>query len=448
MRRRASLLVLSAALLPAACEQAVPAGNLRDRIVRFRTAVENGDEAAVRRMLDEDAGLGRMESGEFPSPLRLAAQKGHVKIVEMIADTGVDLADQGPADGWTALHDAASAGHAEVVRALVKKGANPHTPDASGNTPLLLVGYGDAEIVHALLEAKARVVHKNQAGETVLHRLRPTALHFAIPLCAAGADPALRSASGQQPYQAIEQAAKSYTFSDDERDWFGALVAFVKPGGGCTAVRGAQWTAAERKDAVQTIIEESLCTAGRGSACRNAGVRHEHGTGTPVDPARAVTFYEKACAAGDPTGCAYQGWGFEQGFAGKKDLRRARELYGKACEANDAWGCGALADLYYDGQGVAKSYPRAVALFRKACDGGSAWACGQLGHAMENGYGFPAADPAGAAKLFDGACEKDLGYACWRLSELVAAGTGVAKDRARAAALAKKACEKGEKRAC
>ena len=59
-----------------------------------------------------------------------------------------------------------------------------------------------------------------------------------------------------------------------------------------------------------------------------------------------------------------------------------------------------------------------------------------------------AADPAQAAKLFERLCNARTMEACVNLALLYDAGTGVARDQARAAALIKQACSGGEPSAC
>ena len=55
------------------------------------------------------------------TPLHEAAWAGHAEVVRVLLDKGADVNARGPA-GWTPLHEAACQGHAEVVSILKAKG--------------------------------------------------------------------------------------------------------------------------------------------------------------------------------------------------------------------------------------------------------------------------------------------------------------------------------------
>lgn len=109
---------------------------------------------------------------EDPGLLVAAAARGDVNEVrELIAAYDVP-ADQCKevGDGTTPLMAAVMKGHLDVVKALLKAGANTELPDAEGNTPLHVAaskGYG--EVVHRLCKAKADTSAAGAAGATALH---------------------------------------------------------------------------------------------------------------------------------------------------------------------------------------------------------------------------------------------------------------------------------------
>ena len=79
---------------------------------------------------------------------------------------GAEVDRAGPG-GETALHAAASAGHAEVVRSLLAAGARPDRMEFDGDTALTNAAwFGHAEVVRALLEAGADPTVEGSRGAT------------------------------------------------------------------------------------------------------------------------------------------------------------------------------------------------------------------------------------------------------------------------------------------
>ena len=78
------------------------------------------------------------------SPLFDAASRGHLEIVKALVRAGADI-DNMRSPGHSAIHSAASNGHLEVVRFLAQRGASMGV-DRDGSTPLDLAeaaGHGD-----------------------------------------------------------------------------------------------------------------------------------------------------------------------------------------------------------------------------------------------------------------------------------------------------------------
>ena len=92
--------------------------------------------------------------------------------------------------GETALHIAAAKGDAEMVRALIAARADVNAVALTGETPLLkAASKGCAGTARALLDAGARVTLKDNTGETPLtvaarlgHREVVRLLRSALPL--------------------------------------------------------------------------------------------------------------------------------------------------------------------------------------------------------------------------------------------------------------------------
>src|SRR5690606_36286297 len=77
--------------------------------------------------------------------------------------------DARDAQGRSALHEAASAGHVEIIQALLAAHADLHARDADGRTPLLAaVAAGKPAAVQALLEAGADTAATDADGRSAL----------------------------------------------------------------------------------------------------------------------------------------------------------------------------------------------------------------------------------------------------------------------------------------
>jgi len=117
---------------------------------------------------------------------------------------------------------------------------------------------------------------------------------------------------------------------------------------------------------------------------------------------------------------------------------RALEL---GCAAQVALACAHLAPLVMNGTGTARSPERAFSLATRGCGAGDAEACGLLAIQLETGIGTRR-DLAGAARAHQVACDKGRGTSCRALGKIYdAGGEGVPVDKARAAALFRRACE-------
>jgi ankyrin repeat protein len=115
---------------------------------RFRMAIMGGDADEARRLLSEDARLGRQ-----PALLIRIAQSNRLDAARLLLDLGADP-NAMSINGRGALHEAAWAGHREMIDLLMERGARLDIRSrAHGGTP---VGYahhaGRTELRDFLLE--------------------------------------------------------------------------------------------------------------------------------------------------------------------------------------------------------------------------------------------------------------------------------------------------------
>lgn len=113
--------------------------------------LENWDVVQVLMQSEHTDMSMRSEIGE--DALMLAAFKGNVPLVTDILNRGAAI---NPGQGWTALHYAATNGHAAVAQLLIDKGADVNARTASGITPLYMAARKPSrEVVVMLLRAGA-----------------------------------------------------------------------------------------------------------------------------------------------------------------------------------------------------------------------------------------------------------------------------------------------------
>jgi hypothetical protein len=135
-------------------------------------AINRGDTTVVRELLDKGAESGAMSILDRPSSflaaaLPMAARQGHLELVQLLMDRGVDGRGQ-------ALIQAAANDRVDVMKLLLTRGVEADTQEAStgrppGYTPLMGAAMnGHLESMQLLLDYGAAINKRGPDGVTAL----------------------------------------------------------------------------------------------------------------------------------------------------------------------------------------------------------------------------------------------------------------------------------------
>ena len=109
-------------------------------LASFMDATSAGDSKRVLESLNARPSLvNALSDGQQRTPLRIAADGGHAEVVKLLLERGADP-NLPSKDGEPPLTDAAESGHLDVVNLLLEHGADPNIDGNSGDVGL--VGWG------------------------------------------------------------------------------------------------------------------------------------------------------------------------------------------------------------------------------------------------------------------------------------------------------------------
>ncbi|XP_044781840.1 ankyrin repeat and SOCS box protein 3 isoform X3 [Bubalus bubalis] len=95
---------------------------------------------------------------EETTPLFLAVENGQIDVLRLLLRYGANVNGSHSMSGWNALHQASFQGNAEIIKLLLKKGANKECQDDFGITPLFVAAqYGKLESLSILISSGANV---------------------------------------------------------------------------------------------------------------------------------------------------------------------------------------------------------------------------------------------------------------------------------------------------
>ncbi|XP_032131153.1 ankyrin repeat domain-containing protein 6 isoform X9 [Sapajus apella] len=167
---------------------------------RLLIAAYKGQTENVVQLINKGAKVAVTKHGR--TPLHLAANKGHLPVVQILLKAGCDLDVQDDGD-QTALHRATVVGNTEIISALIHEGCALDRQDKDGNTALHEASWhGFSQSAKLLVKAGANILAKNKAGDTALH-VAAALNHKKVAkiLLEAGADTTIVNNAGQTPLE-------------------------------------------------------------------------------------------------------------------------------------------------------------------------------------------------------------------------------------------------------
>lgn len=139
---------------------------------RFDERDPENAEAIFKMLMEADGGASADYFNlEHPNTrLFLAAGQGDTELVKKLMKEGADIHATNSMNQWTPLHHAAIRGHEDCLMLLLKAGAKVNQPDRFGRTPLYWAAFNShTECVKMLLKAKADAKSADSDNRTALY---------------------------------------------------------------------------------------------------------------------------------------------------------------------------------------------------------------------------------------------------------------------------------------
>lgn len=198
----------------------------------FLRAAENGDMRALELFIKQGVDLGTVDANGWTA-LHLAASAKRQESVSFLLDAGMDISTPG-LDGVTALMLAAREGHYTMVRYLLKQGAKPELRDGKNRSALILAIDGN----HASCIEEIAPYSRNQLDTALLYAAAEGKHGLIETLTSFGASVYVRHQGGMSP---LMLAA--------EKGHIDTVKSLLENGANRYAVNEHGWTAAQVAEA-------------------------------------------------------------------------------------------------------------------------------------------------------------------------------------------------------
>jgi len=138
--------------------------------LELHEAAVTGHLGRVKLLVEQDPSQAQSFSPDGFPVIALAAFLGHLEVVEYLFSKGADVnASASNGSGYNSMTASVANGHAKVVSWLLAHGANPNYRYGPGHTPLLeAAANGRLEIVKLLFDHGADLNAKSDDGKTAL----------------------------------------------------------------------------------------------------------------------------------------------------------------------------------------------------------------------------------------------------------------------------------------
>ena len=163
------LMVTSAPHFPL-CAQQDESQSVAERARQLASAIQSGNEAAARRILEEERQAANYSHGQIEPPLHLAITRRRPEIAELLVRFGADLNSRNRQQ-FSPLIAAAVYNEQNVFRLLLEKGADPNLTDKQGMDALMhgMSRGFSPDLVKQIIDRGCRLDRTSRNHQTALH---------------------------------------------------------------------------------------------------------------------------------------------------------------------------------------------------------------------------------------------------------------------------------------